>query len=102
MSSFQTELATMDVAASRVFEVNERVQSQLASLLQRLEPLTGTWRGPAADSLQCLKERWHHNACKLNEALRSIGEGLVHARQNYMSSDEANQQGFTGIAGTLG
>jgi WXG100 family type VII secretion target len=101
LTSFQTDVSTMDLAASRVFDVNERVQTQLASLLRRLDPLMGAWQGPAATSLQVLKDRWHDNATRLNQALRGIGEGLVRARQNYASSEEANQRGFTAIAGNL-
>ena len=102
MSSFQTDVPTMDLAASHVFDVNEQVQAELAGLLQRLEPLMGTWQGSAATSFHHLKDRWHESAIKLNQALRAIGEGLVQASQNYVSSEDANQQGFTGIAGTLG
>ena len=101
MSSFQTDLSTMQQAANHVFEVNEAVQAQLTSLLQRLEPLTGSWRGPAAVSLHALKQRWHENATRLNETLRGIGEGLVQAGRNYAASEETNQQGFTAVAGTL-
>ncbi len=101
MSSFQTDVPTMDLAANHVFEVNEQVQSELAGLLRRLDPLMSAWQGSAAASFHQLKDRWHDNATKLNQALRTIGEGLVQAGQNYASSEDANQQGFTGVAGTL-
>lgn len=101
MSSFQTDVPTMDLAASHVFEVNEQVQAELAGLLQRLEPLMSAWQGSAATSFHHLKDRWHDNATKLNQALRAIGDGLVQARQNYASSEDANQQGLTGVAAVL-
>lgn len=99
---FQTEMPTMDTAARHVFEVNEQIQSQLTNLLQRLEPLMGTWQGAAAVSFHDLKQRWHDSATRLNQALRGIGDGLVQAQQNYVSSDDATNQGFTGLAGSLG
>ncbi len=100
--SFETDVPTMEVAAGHVFEVNEAIQGQLASLLQRLDPLMSSWQGGAAASFHALKDRWHHNATSLNHALRGIGEGLAQAQRTYRSSEEANQQDFTGIAGHLG
>ena len=101
MSSFQTDIPTMDVAAGRVFEVNDQVQAELAALLQRLDPLMSAWQGSAATSFHQLKDRWHESATRMNQALRSIGEGLVQVRRNYVSSEDTNQQGFTGLAGGL-
>ncbi len=100
--TFETDMPTMEVAAGHVFEVNEAIQAQLASLLQRLDPLMASWQGGAAMSFHALKERWHQNATTLNQALRGIAEGLVQSRRTYQSSEEANQQDFSGIAGHLG
>ena len=99
--SFRTEVPTMDVASSHVFEVNEQVQSQLRDLLNRLEPLMGTWQGAASVSFHALKQRWHDNATSLNEALRGIGDGLVKNRDTYASTEEANTEGFTTVAANL-
>jgi WXG100 family type VII secretion target len=98
---FQTEMPTMDTAARHVYEVNDQIQSQLSSLLQRLEPLMGTWQGAAAASFHVLKQRWHDNATRLNGALRGIGDGLVQAEQNYAGSEDVSQQDFTGLTGNL-
>ncbi len=100
--SFEADRPTMQSAAQHVFEVNDGVQAQLASLLQRLDPLMGSWQGGAATSFHALKDRWHQNASALNQALRGIGDGLVQAERTYRSSEETNQQDFTGIAGRLG
>ncbi len=100
--SYETDAPTMEVAARHVFEVNDSIQAQLAALLQRLDPLMGSWQGAAATSFHALKDRWHQNATTLNQALRGIGEGLVQAERTYRSSEDANQQDFTGIAGHLG
>ncbi len=99
--SFRTEVPTMEVASSRVFEVNETVQSQLRDLLNRLEPLMGTWQGAASVSFHALKQRWHDNATTLNEALRGIGDGLVTNRDTYASTEDANAQGFTTMTANL-
>lgn len=98
---FETEAATMETAARHVYEVNEQIQSQLANLLSRLEPLMGSWQGGAATSFHGLKERWHENATKLNQALRGIGDGLVKAKETYVTTEEAAQRGFTTMTGNL-
>lgn len=100
-AAFNTELPTMSVASSHVFDVNEQVQATLRDLLSRLDPLMSTWQGSAAASFHVLKDRWNDNATKLNEALRSIGDGLVQAEANYAASEDTNNTGFTGITGNL-
>ncbi len=99
--SFQTDVPTMEVASSHVYEVNEAIQAQLSELLHRLDPLVGTWQGGAAASFHALKERWHDQATRLNGALRAIGDGLVAAQRNYASSEDANQHGFAVVTGDL-
>ena len=100
--SFEADVPTMEVAAGHVYEVNEAIQAQLASLLQRLDPLVGGWQGAAASSFHALKDRWHHSATTLNQSLRSIGDGLVQSHRSYLATEDTNQQGFTGITGNLG
>ncbi|GAC1330636.1 MAG: hypothetical protein NVSMB13_18740 [Mycobacteriales bacterium] len=99
--AFDTELPTILAASAHVFEVNERIQGALSSLLSRLEPLT-TWQGGAASSFHALKVRWYDDAERLNAALHGIGEALAATQASYAQTDEANQQSFTGIAGSLG
>ena len=99
--SFRTEVPTMEVASRHVFEVNDQIQSELRNLLNRLEPLMGTWQGSAAVSFHDLKQRWHDNATRLNEALRGIGDGLVQNREGYVSTEDVNTQGFTTMTANL-
>jgi WXG100 family type VII secretion target len=101
-SNFRAELATMQVAAQHVRDVNAQIQSQLSSLLARLDPLMGTWQGSAATSFQTLKERWHQDATQLNAALHAIGDGLAKAQSGYTATEEASQQSFTSISRKLG
>lgn len=100
-SGFRTELPTMQQAAQHVYEVNGNIQAQLSQLLNRLEPLAGTWQSGAASSFQTLKQRWNDEATKLNNVLRQIGDGLVSTHQNYQASDTANSDGFTRQTGAL-
>src|SRR5215467_15298117 len=79
---FGVELPTMQAAAQHVDEVNGQIQSQLTSLLQRLEPLQGAWKGEGATSFSALIERWHRDATQLNAVLRSIGERLAQTHGN--------------------
>jgi len=101
-SNFRAELSTMQAASQHVYDVNAQIQSQLSTLLARLDPLMGTWQGSAATSFQVLKERWHQDATQLNAALRAIGDGLVKAHGNYQATEETNQQSFTSITRKLG
>ncbi len=101
-SNFRTELATMQAASQHVYDVNAQIQSQLSTLLARLDPLTGTWQGSAATSFQALKDRWHQDATQLNAALRAIGDGLVKVQGNYQATEDTSQQSFTSITRKLG
>ena len=99
--SFRTEVPTMDTAAQRVYDVNDQIQSTLANLLNRLEPLMGTWQGAASVSFHALKARWHDNATSLNQALRGIGDGLGKNSVTYAGTEDENTQGFTTMAANL-
>lgn len=101
-SNFRAELATMQAAAQHVRDVNAQIQSQLSSLLARLDPLMGTWQGSAATSFQTLKERWHQDATQLNSALHSIGDGLARSQSGYAATEEGTQQNFSSITRKLG
>jgi len=92
----------MDVAGRHVYEVNAQIQSTLSNLLARLDPLMSTWQGSAATSFQVLKQRWHDDATKLNQALRGIGDGLTQSRNNYAVTEDTNRQGFSSISSRLG
>lgn len=99
---FQVELSTMQGASQHVYEVNDQIQSQLTSLLTRLDPLTSTWKGPAAASFQALKERWHQDATQLNSVLRTIGDRLVQTHSNVQKNEGETGQSFSAITSRLG
>jgi len=92
----------MHVAAQHVYDVNAQIQSQLSTLLARLDPLMSTWQGSAATSFQVLKDRWHQDATQLNAALKAIGDGLVKSQASYNATEETTQQSFTSITRKLG
>lgn len=100
-SNFRTELATMQAAAQHVYEVNAQIQSQLSSLLARLDPLMGAWQGSAATSFTVLKERWHQDATALNASLKGIGDKLTKAHGAYQATEDQSRQSFTSISNRL-
>ncbi|MGH3524439.1 MAG: WXG100 family type VII secretion target [Mycobacterium sp.] len=100
-SQFETQLPTMQVASQHVNDVNQQIQTELTNLLNRLEPLTSSWQGAAATSFHTLKQRWHDNATKLNQALQGIGEGLGQSHQTYQSHETANVQDLNRAATNL-
>lgn len=98
---FRTELPTMQQSASRVLDVNGQIQSDLSSLMSRLEPLLSSWQGEASGSFSTVKERWNANAVKLNNALRGIAETLQANERNYATSEQTNTSGFNQISAVL-
>jgi WXG100 family type VII secretion target len=99
---FGVELPTMQAAAQHVQEVNDQIQSQLSSLLNRLEPLKGAWKGEGATSFNALIERWHEDATQLNQVLQSIGERLTQTHGNITKTEGEVGQSFNTITGRLG
>lgn len=98
---FDTELPTMGTAAAHVLDINSGIQADLSSLMARLEPLFGSWQGTASTSFHSLKERWHTDTVKLNDALRGIAEALQVNQRNYATSEDTNRSGFTQIQSVL-
>jgi WXG100 family type VII secretion target len=92
----------MLAAAQHVDEVNTQIQSQLSSLLNRLEPLEAAWKGGGATSFNALIERWHQDATQLNSVLRSIGERLSQTHGNITETEGEVGQRFDTITGRLG
>lgn len=100
--SFGTQLDTMQAASQHVLDVNANIQAQLSSLLQRLEPLAGLWKGDASMSFQALAARWNEDASRLSQALQGIGEALMANQQTYSASESTNQASFSKITQALG
>jgi WXG100 family type VII secretion target len=99
---FGAELPTMQAAAQHVDEVDQQIQSQLTSLLSRLEPLKGAWKGQGATSFNSLIERWHQDATQLNQVLQSIGERLSQTHSNITQTEGEVGQSFNSITSKLG
>ncbi len=99
---YGTTVEEMQAGAQHVFEVNDSVQSQLATLRNQIAPLAGAWKGQASVAFQTLMQRWDQDAAKLNEALRSIGEQIQGSGQTYAQREEEESQSFTGIQNALG
>jgi WXG100 family type VII secretion target len=99
---FGVELPTMQAAAQHVDEVNNQIQAQLTSLLSRLEPLKGAWKGEGATSFNSLIERWHQDATQLNQVLQTIGERLQQTHGNVTQVEGEVGQSFNTITGRLG
>ena len=100
--SFRTELPTMQAASQHVNDVKDQIQSQLAGLLTRLEPLNGAWKGQGATSFNALIERWHQDATQLNTVLGTIGERLGQTHSNITQTESDVGQSFNTIMSRLG
>lgn len=101
-AGFGTTPEEMQRAAQHVGQVNDQVQSQLATLRNQLGPLAGAWRGEAATAFQGLMVRWDTDARALNEALRGIGETIQGSGSAYLVAEREHAQGMSTIRGALG
>jgi len=99
---YGTQLDTMAQASRHVSDVNQQVQSELQSLMGRLEPLTSTWKGTSATSFHALKSRWNENAAKLNDALADISQAIATSGKTYDTADQNQQSSFSSISSVLG
>jgi WXG100 family type VII secretion target len=99
---FNTEVAVMQAGAGHVREVNALIDTDLKSLLSKLEALFGTWQGTASASFHQLKDQWVINEQKLNTALMGISDTLEVNSRNYDTTEQAATADFNSAAGGLG
>lgn len=96
------DLGTMHGAAQHVRDVNQQIQTELSSLMGRLDPLTSTWKGQAAVAFHRLRARWNDDAVKLNDALSHIASAIEASKTTYQTRDQAGEQNMSAIASALG
>ncbi|MFV0307255.1 MAG: WXG100 family type VII secretion target [Desertimonas sp.] len=87
-SSFTTETATMGVAARHVDEVAESIAAELRSLDNRIQPITGSWRGAAATAYMALHNRWTQDATELRTVLGEISLALTQNSTRYQTTED--------------
>jgi WXG100 family type VII secretion target len=100
-SSFQTEVATMEVAARRVDEVANSIDAELRALDNRIQPITSSWRGVAASAYLSLHERWTTDAQKLRQVLAEISQGLGQNAGRYQTNEDEVAAQMARTAGQL-
>ena len=98
---FRAGLPEMAAATRHVNEVNAGIQADLMRLMNQLEPLFGTWQGSAATRFHTVKERWHANATRLNQALAGIAEIMEAGQRNYTHAEASTSRGFARIDAVL-
>ncbi|MCY7343070.1 MAG: WXG100 family type VII secretion target [Pseudonocardia sp.] len=101
-AGFGTTTEEMEQAGRHVLSVNDGVQSELAALRAKLEPLRGTWTGMAAVEFAKLMARWDTDARALNQALGSIGESIQGSRMSYQQQEEQQVGSLSSITAALG
>lgn len=100
-SSFQTEVATMQVAARHVDEVAEGIERELRSLDDRIHPITATWSGAGASAYLSLHERWMQDARQLRQVLAEISQGLTQNATRYQTNEDTVSADMSRTAGQL-
>ncbi len=99
---FGTTTEEMERSGRHVLSVNDAVQTELAALRAKLEPLAGAWRGRASGEFVRLMVRWDTDARSLSEALRSIGEAIQGSRTTYQQQEEHQAATMSSITAALG
>jgi WXG100 family type VII secretion target len=97
MSSFETDPAVLQKAASQIRQTSDDINGELRSLLSQIEPLAGAWKGAASNAFQELISRWQQDAQKLTAALSAIAESMDSSRANYSQSEETNASAISKI-----
>lgn len=87
-SMFNTETATMNVAAQHVNEVAESIAAELRALDNRIQPITGSWRGAAASAYMALHARWTLDATELRNVLGEISQALTQNATRYQTTED--------------
>jgi WXG100 family type VII secretion target len=100
-SSFQTEVATMEVAARHVDEVANAIDAELRSLDGRIQPIASSWRGAAATAYLQLHERWTQDTTRLRQVLAEISLGLKQSATRYQTNEDAVVAQMARTAGQL-
>ena len=100
-SSFQTDVATMQVSARHVDEVANAIDAELRALDSRIQPITSSWRGAGASAFMTLHERWTQDATKLRQVLAEISQGLVQNATRYQGNEDDVVAQMTRTAGQL-
>ncbi len=93
----KTNIDAMQKSATHVRDVKGQVDSQLSTLLTRLDALSPAWVGGAAVSFGRLKVRWNADTKRLNNALDDIADMLDVTRGNIATTDTAQQDRMTSI-----
>jgi WXG100 family type VII secretion target len=100
-SSFQTETATMTVAARHVDEVANAIDAELRALDNRIQPITSSWRGAAASSYMGLHQRWTEDTRKLRQVLAEISQSLGQNSVRYQTNEDDVAAQMARTAGQL-
>ena len=100
-SSFITETATMNVAAQHVNDVAEAIFAELRALDNRIQPITSSWRGSAANAYLSLHGRWTQNVTELRNVLAEISTGLTQNSTRYQQTEDDVAAQMARVAGSL-
>ncbi len=101
-AGFGTTTEEMGRASRHVLDVNQAVQSELASLRSKLAPLQGAWVGVAASNFTTLMTKWDADAKTINDSLLTIGDAIQGSRTIYQQQEDAQASSLSSITAALG
>lgn len=102
MAGYTTGAPELLKAAQDMNTANDDLSGLLNSLLSKLEPLQGAWKGEAARAFHSLLERYAADAKKLNESLVQISEAVTGTAHEYTRQEQEQSATMSALTQALG
>ncbi|HEY3469993.1 MAG TPA: WXG100 family type VII secretion target [Amycolatopsis sp.] len=92
MAGFQGTPQQFTEAEGRVTEVRSGMDSNLATLRDRIEATRAGWQGEAQKAFDHVMQRFDDDARQMNQALQRIADLLREAGSKYERSEQQQQE----------
>src|SRR5690349_20873446 len=99
--ALEVTAAELDALAKRITDVDSETQGTLRNVQNAVDQVSASWAGEAQQAFSNLMGRFHDDARKLQEALRSIAEQIASSADVYARQEEDNRSSIGGLAGRL-
>ena len=92
----------LDQLVTDIHNVDDSVQSQLSAVRNTVDTVASGWQGAAFTAFQTLINRFDEDARKLQEALRTIADGISGTSSTQKQTEEEQSGAMNTILGRLG
>jgi WXG100 family type VII secretion target len=88
VSSYQVNAEQITTATAGVHKSIAIIESEVASLMNQLNALQGSWRGAAANAFAGVATQWQGTQKQVEASLAAINTALSSAGQTYTQAEE--------------